>query len=169
MISFVSVLVLYHFSNNRNFQILLERIYSVLKLIVFHALLSFIAFFFIRNSITMISSTYHECETFLHIFFYTTDRGIMNLFGIEFCRNQGLFWEPGVLQSFLNMFFFLEAFIIKKRKSLLLLTAVVILTTYSTTGLALLLIQSVVYVFNEFKTNKWLIPPLCWDYVFRYI
>jgi hypothetical protein len=83
----------------------------------------------------------------------------MNLFGIEFCRNQGLFWEPGVLQGFLNMFFFLEAFIIKKRKSLLLLTAVVILTTYSTTGLALLLIQSVVYVFNEFKTNKW-VPPL---------
>ena len=111
-----------------------------------------------KNNLTVTTSTYYECETFLHIFFYTTDRGLINLFGVELCRNQGLFWEPGVLQGFLNMFFFHEAFIIKKRKSLLLLTAVVVLTTYSTTGLALLLIQSAVYVFNEFKTNKWVIP-----------
>ena len=38
------------------------------------------------------------------------------------------------------------------------LTAIVILTTYSTTGLVLLLSQSAVYLFNEFKTNKWLTP-----------
>ena len=154
----LSVLTLFHFKNNRTSQQLIRSLYVVLGLILFHALFSFIAFLFVRNSLIAISTDYNEHETFLHIFFYITDSKTINLFGLEFCRNQGLFWEPGVLQGFLNMFFFLEAFIIKKRKSLLLLTAAVILTTYSTTGLALLLIQSVVYIFYEFKTNKWLIP-----------
>jgi hypothetical protein len=154
----LSVLALFHFKNNRTSQQLIRSLYVVLGLILFHALFSFIAFLFVRNSLISISTDYNEHETFLHIFFYITDSKTINLFGLEFCRNQGLFWEPGVLQGFLNMFFFLEAFIIKKRKSLLLLTAIVILTTYSTTGLALLLIQFVVYSLNEFKTNKWLIP-----------
>ena len=154
----LSVLALVHFKNNRTSQQLIKSLHVVLGLILFHALFSFIAFLFVRNSLIAISTDYNEHETFLHIFFYITDSKTINLFGLEFCRNQGLFWEPGVLQGFLNMFFFLEAFIIKKRKSLLLLTAAVILTTYSTTGLALLLIQSVVYIFYEFKTNKWLIP-----------
>ena len=154
----LSALFLFHFQNNRTSQQLIKSLYVALGLIVFHSVFNFIAYFFVKNNLTIITSTYHECETFFHILFYTTDKAVINIFGLEFCRNQGLFWEPGVLQVFLNMFFFLEAFIIKKRKSLLLLTAVVILTTYSTTGLALLLIQSSVYLFNEFKTNKWLIP-----------
>jgi len=154
----LSVLALIHFKNNRTSQQLIKILHVVLGLILFHALFSFIAFLFVRNSLIAISTNYNEHETFLHIFFYITDSKTINLFGLEFCRNQGLFWEPGVLQVFLNMFFFLEAFIIKKRKSLLLLTAIVILTTYSTTGLALLLIQSVVYLFIEFRTNKWLAP-----------
>ena len=154
----LSVLALVHFKNNRTSQQLIKSLHVVLGLILFHALFSFIAFLFVRNSLIAISTDYNEHETFLHIFFYITDSKTINLFGLEFCRNQGLFWEPGVLQGFLNMFFFLEAFIIKKRKSLLLLTAIVILTTYSTTGLALLLIQSVVYLFIEFRTNKWLAP-----------
>lgn len=154
MVVALAVLFLFHFKNNRTNQQLIRSLYVALGLIVFHSLLNAIAYFFLKNNLTVIISEYHECETFLNIFFYTTDRGIINFFGVEFCRNQGLFWEPGVLQGFLNMFFFLEAFIIKKRKSLLLLTAIVILTTYSTTGLALLLIQFGVYLVNEFKTNK---------------
>lgn len=158
MIISISILVLNYFKNNRHYDILIERIYSVLKIIMIHSSLNFLAFFVIKNNLTIITSTYHECETFMNVFFYTTDKGIVNIFGLEFCRNQGMFWEPGVLQGFLNMFFFLEAFILKRRKSLLLLTVIVILSTYSTTGLALLLVQGVVYLFSEFKTNKLLIP-----------
>ncbi|MDA0764958.1 MAG: hypothetical protein O3A39_11030 [Proteobacteria bacterium] len=80
-----------------------------------------------------------------------------NVFGLEFCRNQGLFWEPGVLQVFLNILFFMEAFVFKKSKKWLLFTALVILTSYSTTGLALLLIQVVVYLKNEVKNNKFIL------------
>ena len=80
------------------------------------------------------------------------------MYGLEFHRNSGLFWEPGILQAFLNMFFFLEAFVIKKNKFLLIITAIVLLTTYSTTGIALLLIQLGFYVVQEMRNNKLLIP-----------
>ncbi|MBC8267001.1 MAG: O-antigen ligase family protein [Flavobacteriales bacterium] len=158
MVVSVSVIVLTYFKNNRTNSIFVNRIHFILKLVVYHALFNFIAFFFIKNNLSIITSTYHESESFLNIFFYSTERGIVNVFGIEFCRNQGLFWEPGVLQAFLNMFFFLEAFIIKEKKSMLLLSSFAILTTYSTTGLAILLIQGGVYVYNEFRANKLLIP-----------
>jgi len=158
MIISISIFVLNYFKNNRNYNILIERIYSVMKIIMIHSVLNFMAFFVIKNHLAIITSNYHECETFMNVFFYTTERGIVNMFGLEFCRNQGVFWEPGVLQGFLNMFFFLEAFIIKKRKGLLLLTAIAILSTYSTTGLALLLVQGIVYLFSEFKTNKFVVP-----------
>ena len=55
---------------------------------------------------------------------------------------------------FLNILFFLEAFVIKKSKIFLLFISLVILTSYSTTGLAILLIQSLVYLTEERKNNK---------------
>ena len=51
----------------------------------------------------------------------------------------------------------MEAFVFKKSKKWLLFTALVILTSYSTTGLALLLIQVVVYLKNEVKNNKFIL------------
>ena len=156
MVIFVSVFSLTHFANNKNR--LLHRLYVVLQIIVFHSLINFVFFFFINDNLSVISSTYHECETFLNLFFYTTERGLVTLFGLEFCRNQGLFWEPGVLQVFLNIFFFLDAFVFKKNRFILVLTAVAIVTTYSTTGIALLLLQSLVYILKEMKNNKWFVP-----------
>jgi len=150
----LSVLTFFHFKNNRNSSQFLKTLYFVLMLVAFHSALNFIFYFFVRDSLSTITSTFHECETFLNLFFYTPDRGIVNLKGFEFCRNQGLFWEPGVLQVFLNILFFLEAFVIKKSKLFLLFISFVILTSYSTTGLAILLIQSIVYLKEEGKNNK---------------
>ena len=155
MVISVSVFSLMHFGDNKNR--LLLSLYAVLRIIVVHSLLNFSFFFFIKDNLSVISSTYHECETFLNLFFYTTERGVITLFGLEFCRNQGLFWEPGVLQVFLNIFFFLNAFIFKKNRFMLVLTAVAIITTYSTTGIAILLLQSLVYILKEIKNNKWLV------------
>lgn len=158
MVSITSVFTLNHFINNRSMQVFTIRLYVVLKLILFHAFINFLVYFVFKNNLSTISSANHDYETVINLFFYMPERGIINIFGLEFCRNQGLFWEPGVLQGFLNILFFLEAFVIKKRKSLLLLTAFVILTTYSTTGLALLLLQVAIYIKNEFKRNKIVIP-----------
>lgn len=156
----LSILTFFHFKNNRNSNQFLKTLYFVLKLIAFHSALNFILYFFVSDNLSTITSTFHECETFLNLFFYTPERGIVNLQGFEFCRNQGLFWEPGVLQVFLNILFFLEAFVIKKSKLFLLFISFVILTSYSTTGLAILLIQALVYLSEERKNNKLILPVI---------
>ena len=149
----VSMLTLLYFQNKRK-DIFIDKLYFILKIILFHAGLNFFAYFFIKNDLSTISSVNNDYETFLNIFFYVPKKCLISVFGLEFCRNQGLFWEPGILQAFLNSLFFLEAFIIKRSKVLLLVIAFVIFTTYSTTGLAILLLQGLVYVYNEFKKNK---------------
>jgi len=149
----VSMLTLLYFRNKEK-DIFINKLYFILKIILFHAGLNFFAYFFIKNDLSTISSVNNDYETFLNIFFYVPKKCLISVFGLEFCRNQGLFWEPGILQAFLNSLFFLEAFIIKRSKTLLLVIVLVIFTTYSTTGLAILLLQGLVYVYNEFKKNK---------------
>lgn len=149
----ISVLTVLHFQNNRENRVFIKGLYFVLKIILFHSLVSFVIYFFVKDDLSIVTSNYHEYDTFLGLFFYSTEKGIINLFGIEFCRNQGLFWEPGVLQGFLNMLFFVEAFIIKRSKGILFVTSFMILTTYSTTGLALLFLQAIIYIKSQFKIN----------------
>tara|TARA_B100002019_G_scaffold182487_1_gene157487 strand:- start:995 stop:1750 length:756 start_codon:yes stop_codon:yes gene_type:complete len=92
----------------------------------------------------------------------------MNLFGIEFCRNQGLFWEPGVLQIYLNLFFFLQAFIFKQNRWLVLI-GFAILGTYSTTGI-LILIGQLVYLFvQRFNENKLYLPIIFLSFIPIYL
>ena len=150
----VSILTLLYFRNNKKKDIFINRLYFVLKIVLFHAGLNFFAYFFIKNNLSTISSINNDYETFFNIFFYVPKKCLVSVFGLEFCRNQGLFWEPGILQAFLNILFFLEAFIIKKSKALLIIIGFVLLTTYSTTGLSILLLQGIVYIHNEFKKNK---------------
>ncbi len=150
----VSILTLLYFRNRNQKDILITKVYFVLKLILYHSVLNFFAYFFFKHDLTTISSVNNDYETFLNIFFYVPKKCIVSIFGLEFCRNQGLFWEPGILQAFLNSLFFLEAFIFRKSKFLLFLIAFTILTTYSTTGLSVLLFQVIVYLYNEFKKNK---------------
>ena len=157
MVISVSIFFLFHFINNRDNDRFIKRLYVVLKYIMFHAFLNFIAFFFIKNNLTTIIGTYHECQTYNNIFFYGSvfkEYKLVNILGLEFCRNQGVFWEPGVLQVFLNILFFIEAFIFKQNRKVLILTSFVILTTYSTTGIAILLVQSLIFIFREFKRNQ---------------
>ena len=150
----VSILTLLYFRNTKKKDIFINKLYFILKIILFHAGLNFFAYFFIKNDLSTISSVNNDYETFLNIFFYVPKKCLISVFGLEFCRNQGVFWEPGILQAFLNSLFFLEAFIVKRSKALLIVIVFVIFTTYSTTGLAILLLQGFVYVYNEFKKNK---------------
>tara|TARA_B100001750_G_C15386943_1_gene535410 strand:- start:253 stop:972 length:720 start_codon:yes stop_codon:yes gene_type:complete len=84
----------------------------------------------------------------------------MQVLGVEFCRNQGFFWEPGVLQIYLNLLFFLEAFLFKKNKWILFLTVLAILFCYSSTGLVLLVIQLLFFLKSNVRKNLLLIPLL---------
>ena len=162
-----SVLFYVHFKNNRSNQILLSRLNFILKLIFFHSLLNFIAYFFVNDQLSEINSEYYTCKTYAYLFYYASDEitlSFMNLFGVEFCRNQGLFWEPGVLQIYLNLFFFLQAFIFKKNRWLILI-GFAILGTYSTTGI-LILIGQLLYLFlQRFNENKLYLPIIFLSFI----
>ena len=162
-----SILFYVHFKNNRGNQVFLLRLNFILKLICIHSLINFIAYFFINDQLFEISSDYYTCKTYNYIFYYASDElnlSVMNLFGIEFCRNQGLFWEPGVLQVFLNLFFFLEAFIYKRNRWLLLI-GFIILGTYSTTGIIILIGQLVYLFIQRFNENKLFLPIIFLSFI----
>ena len=162
-----SILFYVHFKNNRGNHIFLLRLNFILKLICIHSLINFIAYFFIYEQLFEINSEYYSCKTYNYLFYYASDEvnlSVMNLFGFEFCRNQGLFWEPGVLQVFLNIFFFLEAFIYKRNKWLLI-TGFVILGTYSTTGILILIAQLVYLFIQRFNENKLLLPIIFLSFI----
>ena len=162
-----SVMFYVHFKNNRGNQIFLLRLNFILKLIFLHAIVNFIAYFFVNDQLFEISSEYYSCKTYNYLFYYASDEinlSVMNLFGVEFCRNQGLFWEPGVLQIYLNLFFFLQAFILKQNRWLFLI-GFVILGTYSTTGI-LILIGQLVYLFiQRFNENKLFLPIIFLSFI----
>ena len=157
----IGIFFIVHFQNNRSEKIFLDRFYLVLKIIALHAAVNFILYFFIQNNLSdVISRDKDIYKTFFHIFYYMPEKSVVSILNFEFCRNQGLFWEPGILQIYLNMLFFLEAFVFKKSKLLLLLVSVLIITTYSTTGLILLLFQSFFYFKSSFENKKILAPIL---------
>ncbi len=162
-----SVLFYVHFKNNRSNQILLARLNFILKLIFFHSLLNFIAYFFVSDQLSEINSEYYSCKTYAYLFYYASDEitlSVMNLFGVEFCRNQGLFWEPGVLQIYLNLFFFLQAFIFKKNRWLILI-GFAILGTYSTTGIIILIGQLLYLFVQRFNENKLYLPIIFLSFI----
>ena len=139
---FTSVLVLFYYNNQESKTVFINSLYFVLKLVLFHAVFSFIAYFFVKDNLFLITSEYHETLTFNYLFHYSPKAGtVINLLGLDIARNAGMFWEPGILQGYLNLLFFLEISIYKRNKILLALIIFAVLTTYSTTGLLLLILQ----------------------------
>ena len=85
---------------------------------MYHSLLNFFAYPFIKGDLLVITNPFNEytCSTFHYLFYYMPSRNELSSFSSLFCRNQGLFWEPGVLQIFLNLLFFIDAFVNKSQK-----------------------------------------------------
>ncbi len=151
---FTTILTLLYFNNQGDKNVFINSLYFVLKLVLFQSLLSFFAYFFVNDSLALLTSKYHESFTYNYLFYYSVKTGsIVNLFGLDICRNSGIFWEPGILQAYLNILFFLEFSYFKRNKKLLLLIFAAILTTYSTTGLLLLMIQLIYFLQKKFKKN----------------
>lgn len=117
---------------------------NVLQLFAWHSVVAFVFSFFLAGYVFKVNSEKFYSDTFYYIFFYNST---FNLFGITFYRNQGLFWEPGILQIFMNILFFISSFIYPNKKNQIL-SAFSILSTYSTTGIAILILQFLVILFT---------------------
>ena len=152
---FTSVLALFYYNNQESKTAFINSLYFVLKLVLFHSVFSFVAYFFLIDSLFLITSEYHETLTFNYLFHYSLKGGaaVIHLFGIDFPRNAGMFWEAGILQGYLNLLFFLEISIFKRNKKILALIVIAILTTYSTTGLLLLILQIIYFSYKTLKSN----------------
>ena len=124
----------------------------IFKILLIHALLNFIICSSLKEIFTDISSNNYRSKHLYYVFFYLAEESILN---INIIRNQGIFWEPGVLSVVFNIYLFRCLFgdKIKNRKTTIFLISFVIITTVSTTGLFLLFLQIVFYLFKQ-KLSK---------------
>ena len=129
-----------YYSREENKKQFIPHLYLVLKIILIHSLISFFIYPFIQSFLFEISNSRYDCVSFLNIFFYLKYTHSFSVLGIDLVRNQGIFWEPGVLQIFLNLLLFIISFVKKKRGLIFWLTVLAIFTTFSTTGLVVMFI-----------------------------
>ncbi len=131
---------------DRNTTKLIQVLRIALIAFMWHAVLSFFAWYFIKNNLTEVPSGNLDVLTYKYIFSYQSYRwdgssiGVVNIFGFEFARTMGAFWEPGILQLYMNILLFISLFIIPNKK-ISIISAAIIITTWSTTGYAILLMQ----------------------------
>ena len=150
------ILILVHLKNSRESSYFLDRIHFILKIILYHALLSFLCYFFLKGYLIKLYGGWgneYVADSFYYLFFYDAEKYNFSLFGIEFVRNQGWFWEPGILQIFLNILLFIEGFVVKKNKWTIFLLIIAIITTYSTTGILIMLILLILIFWSDIRRN----------------
>jgi len=145
-----------HLKNNRESSYFLDRIHFILKIVLYHALLSFLFYFFLKEYLIKLYGGWgneYIADSFYYLFFYDAEKYKFSLFGVEFVRNQGWFWEPGILQIFLNILLFIEGFVVKRNKWTIFLLIIAIITTYSTTGIFIMLILLVFIFWSYIRKN----------------
>lgn len=118
-------------------QDLTYSLYRVLNFIIIFSILGFALTQFVPLTSLVFEKTSYKVLTFNYLF-YCNSR--VNLFGLLIFRNQGCFWEPGVMSVFANFFLFLSLFKYKNQRKTLL-SIICILTTFSTTGILLMVVQ----------------------------
>ena len=160
VIFFTTTLSLLYFNNQENKNALIDSLYFILKLILFHSIISFILYPVVENNLDVIKAYMdngeekHTTKTFKYLLYYIDisekPEAQVTLFGINLVRNSSIFWEPGILQFYLNLLFFLEISFFKRKNYIIILTVLAILSTYSTTGLLLLMVQIVYFLNRQF-------------------
>lgn len=121
----------------------IEELELVLSIFFVHALANMIVVNTLFDAFLPISNSVSR-----HLYFFFAQGGDYS----GLIRNQGLFWEPGVLQLFMNLYLYILLFEKKGEKRILtFFVVIVIISTFSTVGLILCVIQLLIY----FKpTNK---------------
>ena len=147
-----------YYYREENKKLFIPHLYLILKIILIHALINFFIFPFVKPFLINISNGRYDCVSFLNVFFYLKNTHSFSVLGIELVRNQGIFWEPGVLQIFLNLLLFILCFVKKKRGLIFWLTILAIFTTFSTTGLLVLFVQLLLSFSSEIKKNILFMP-----------
>ncbi len=104
---------------------IIEYIKPVLYFIILHSLLNYFLLFIPINKIYLMEGF----STIAYLFYYG-DSSISIIY-----RNQGLFWEPGILQLFINLYIFILLFVEERlQRFKFLVSSIALILTYSSTG-----------------------------------
>jgi len=153
------VFILTHLINNRDTSYFLKRLRLILRIILYYSICNFLFYSLVRNNLFEISYPYGEdrfVKTFNYIFFYDPEHPL-NILGLDFIRNQGWFWEPGINQIYLNILLYLEGFVFNRNRWIILLVVFAIFTTYSTTGIIIMILLLLLIFKSSIKQNPILI------------
>lgn len=127
-------------------------LYRTLKFVAWLAIANFIVTMALMDSMPLkIAPTTYTVHTIGYIFNYVA---VTERLGITFVRNQGLFWEPGVLVILMNILVFIQLFEYKHSIKKIILPLLVIVTTASTSGFIVLAIILIRYVYLNVKNSR---------------
>ncbi len=136
-----SYIVLLNYKYNKDF--FLVDFSNLLKYYSYYTIVSFIILLFFYKYLWTMESVDPWFKSFFGLFWYIDSGGPAFL---DKCRLCGLAWEPGVWQSFMNFNLFF-ALMEKRSKIKLTLAFLSVLLTFSTTGIFLMCIVIVYYLF----------------------
>ena len=135
----------------------LDSFIKALNFYKYHALLTYLAFFIIKDHLVYFEfGEDKHYYTFFYIFFSTLGNNLREFYSITYLRNNGLFWEPGILQIFMNILLFIQLFLVKSTKFQKLSTIFVVITTFSTTGLVLLTFTLIVKYLSTLTFSRFI-------------
>lgn len=129
----------------------INDLYLALLIVLLHSIASFLLQFIVKPFTFHIDD--ERVSTFYYLFFYMFEDGKF------VSRNLGMFWEPGVLQIYLNILIYVSLFI---RKNLWVATlgAIGVLTTFSTTGYLVLFIIITAAFIKEIRRSYFAIAAM---------
>lgn len=140
----------------------LSHVEKSLKIICYHALIAALLVPFFMPYMTPVSNEVSGWDGFtLFYLFFTSSGGQVFDFGIMIPRNRGLFWEPSVLQFFLNLYLYIQLFEKQKRNNTqILLVFIAIFTTYSTTGFLIMTGLFFMGYYSFLKSKPYYFPAI---------
>jgi len=153
VIFLISGIICIYFFSSFTYSEFLKLFYNGLNIIRIHAIFAALLMPLLLPYSIIINNEISGFEgwTFKYIFYQKTDQFAFSLFGKSIFRNQGLFWEPGVLQFYLNLLLFIQLYVIKSKRNNILITIFTLLTTYSTTAYGCMLIILSIYLLGLIK------------------
>lgn len=142
--------VVYYRSSKKDFS---KDLFSTLRIFMYHGMANFVAVLLFSRHLDLYAYRDYVCHTIFGVFFYP-----LELVGYHVVRNQGLFWEPGVLQIYMNILLFLSLFVCRNKVTALL-SGLVILSTISTTGVIVSCIILTTYIIKvAFREDRYILP-----------
>ena len=146
---FIISLFLYNFYLKRSNDEFENDLFVILKWMPFQALITVLLALFVPFLFLTVSLSNATYQTIFFVFTYhETIEGLS-----RFVRPDGLFYEPGVFQLYLNILLYLSLFVFKKR-GYSIITIIAIFSTQSTTGIVICLLILSYYFFVEHLRGK---------------